>query len=419
MATINYKIKGKDISTIYCRLTHTRAIDLWCKTNVLVRSDYWDKKQQKIKNVIAVKNRDAVNRKLALLKIHLTDEFNDAYMNGDVIDKYWLKDCISAYFNRPEEEENNSNNANRVYYTDFALWWLESIAPTRLIANNKYMTERDISKYKKFISMVVEFQDKTKLKLMNVTNLTITDFVNFLIEDGYNIATIKRHVNRFKFFCTRATEEGIKVNSAYKKRVFVPKAIEIKEPYLNPKEIDLIFNHDFSDSKRLENVRDNLIISVWTGLRISDFSRLNIENFIDDYIEIRTKKTETDVVIPVHKQIKQILIRRKGNLPKVISDVNFNKYVKEVCKEVGIKGIMKGKLMCKKKKRKVVGMFPKYKLISSHIGRRSMATNLIGHIDDVTIMKICGWSDKSTMYHYVKKSNKEYATKLKEHWENK
>ena len=87
---------------------------------------------------------------------------------------------------------------------------------------------------------------------------------------------------------------------------------------------------------------------------------LDLSNFIDDFIELKTQKTETPVVIPVHPMLKRILIKRNGQLPYKISDAKFNKYVKEVCEIAGIANIMKGRLYDKDKKRKVTGEYKKY-----------------------------------------------------------
>lgn len=416
MATTNLTLKGKNI---YLRFINGRAINLNIPINISVDPKHWDKKQQKIRNVIAVKNRDEINRKLAYLKIYVLDEFNLSYINGDIIDKFWLQNIVSNFFNRPINEVNNKNENHNVYYTDFAYWWLKEIAPTRLVGSNKYMTVTEISKYKTFVDMVSEFEGKNKLKIIDVDNKKITEFVEYLVNDSYSTETIKRHVSRFKFFCARADEERIKVNTSYKKLVFVPKSEVIKAPYLNEEEIQMIYDYDFSYSKSLDNVRDNLIISVWTGLRISDFmNSLNLDNFIDEYIILTTKKTQTKVTIPVHIMVRDILIKRKGQLPNKISEAKYNKYIKIVCEKVGLTQKIQGRIYDKDKKRKVNGIFAKYKLITSHIGRRSFATNLFGKVDDSVIMSVAGWANKEMLYNYIKTTNTEYADKLKGFWQN-
>ena len=421
MATVSYLVRGKsNPSKIICRYVNGRDTILQTTTQILVNPKFWDKKQQRIKNVSQVKNRDDINRHLTLLAIHITDSFNAAYMNGELIDRELLQRSINTYFNRPIEENISKNINHTIYYVDFAEFWLKEKASSWLVSASSFMSDREKSKYESFVGMVKDYQKEhnVRLKLKDVNSDVINSFVAYLNTNNYSSSTIKRHATRFKFFCNRAVELGHYVNPAYKQRVFVPETQEIKKPYLNTNEIQKIFEHDFSDNVALDNARDNLIIACWTGLRVSDFlGRLTLDNFIDDVIEITTQKTKTKVAIPVHPMIKDILIKRKGDLPQKISDQKFNKHIKTVCEKAGIKNTMPGFLFDKETNRQKFGIYPKYKLISSHIGRRSFCTNLIGKIDDITIMGIAGWSKKEMMYKYVKLSGREHADKLKKFWE--
>ena len=69
-----------------------------------------------------------------------------------------------------------------------------------------------------------------------------------------------------------------------------------------------------------------------------------------------------------------------------------------------------------KVKRKVIGNYKKWELVSSHICRRSFATNLFGLIPNQDIIKILGWSSDKMLYKYNKTTNKESADKLKALW---
>lgn len=421
MASINYLFKSKkNPSNLYCRFTNGRAIDIWKPLNIFLDPNHWDQKKQKIKNVLAVKNRDAVNKKLLQLKIHLLDDFNLAYMEGEIIDRAWLSESVNGFFHRPAQEVRNVNLPYTIYFTSFANWWIKEKAPTWITGANKHLNNRVITQYKSFIKLFERFEGKSKIKLKDFTNDKINDYVKFLIEDAYSSKTIKRDIGRVKFFCLRAEENNLNINKNFKQKVFVPETEEIKEAYLDPGEIEKIFNHDFSTDDKLDNVRDNLIISVWTGLRISDFSRLNYDNFIDDFIEIKTQKTQTRVTIPIHPMVKKILVKRNGKLPKQVSDQKYNDYVKTVCEEVGLKNEIKGSLTVKcddGKRRKVTDFYKKHELISSHIGRRSFATNHFGKVSNQVIMKVCGWSSEAMMLKYIKKSDKSYAVELQKYWE--
>lgn len=424
MATVNFTIKGdKNPTTIYCRLSHTRAINLWVKTLFHVNPIYWNEKEQEIRNVLAVANREEINQKLRKLKPHIFDAINNAYLNEEIIDKEWLEGIVNNFLKRPKQELKLKNSPYTIYWSDYADNWMLNFADSYKTKNNTNLSVSKKSEYNFVISLFKKFEGKTKIKLKDIDINVMNGFINFLIEKGnYAEETTKKHLSVFKFFCFRADESNITINKNYKMKIFIPKTPEIKRPYLNEEEIETIYKHDFSKDKILDAVRDTLIISVWTGLRSSDFlKRLKVDNFIDDFIEIKTKKTKTQVVIPVHTMIKEILIKRNGKLPKTTTRY-YNENVKIVCQECGITQEMLGDVIIKEEgkekqdRRNVRAMYPKYKLIASHIGRRSFATNLIGKVDNDVIMKICGWSTQEMMFKYVQKSNRDYANKLKEYW---
>ena len=418
MASVKLKLMtSRNPSNIYCRFLHNRSIDLVATIGVYVDPKNWDNRNQKIKNVLAVKNRNVINRKLSELKISLIDNFNLSYINGEIIDSSWLKKSISDFFSRPDEEETGKNISHTIYVLDFANWWLEEKSKTWLTSANSYMNERTKAQYNSFVGLLHNFQGKSKLKLNDSGNKKITEFVFWLNENGYAEKTIKRHVNRFKFFFQRAKEEGYRIDTTFEQRVFVPKSEEVLEPILDEQEIERIFKLSI-DNEVLDNARDNLIIACWTGLRVSDYlNKLDISNFIDDFIELKTTKTGKRVTIPVHPMVKNILIKHHGCLPRKVNDADFNKQIKIVCKLAGINKIMKGKVYDSKSKRKVLGLHEKYNLITSHIGRRSFATNHFGKLSNAAIMSICGWSKEEMMLSYIKKSNREHAVQLQEYWE--
>ena len=68
--------------------------------------------------------------------------------------------------------------------------------------------------------------------------------------------------------------------------------------------------------------------------------------------------------------------------------------------------------------RKVMGIYPKHELVSSHICRRTFATLLYGEVDTMTIMKITGHQTERQFLGYIKITPKEYAEKLKAYWKS-
>jgi integrase len=137
-------------------------------------------------------------------------------------------------------------------------------------------------------------------------------------------------------------------------------------------------------------------------------------------------KTDYPVIIPIDSQVKAILKKRNDEFPRQISDQKFNDYIKNICKELNFNEIVEGAKITPIKfkengktikiHRKNFGKFPKHELVSSHICRRSFATNLYGKIDTLTIMKITGHKTESQFLAYIKITPREYAERLKIYW---
>jgi site-specific recombinase XerD len=418
MATVNYIIKGKT-ETIYLRFRH-KEIDISTSTQLYVNPAHWDKKYQKIKNTLQVPNRDQINELLALLKIGVISKFNEDFSTGTHIDKDWLEKVILNHYKRPQKESEHAT-----YLSDFVKFWMDHKAAKHKTPSGEYLTDRAISQYEQTLENLINFEKyaKKKIKLAETTSEFMDEFSIYLTDvEQYAESTARRKLKRVKFFCDRAIEENLNVNNGYKARVFVRKEEEeYKHPYLNEAEIEQVFNFQTEDYY-LEITKDNWIIGLWTGLRVSDFlTRLNPNNIKGDFIEIKTLKTKTLVAIPTHWQVKSIIQKYNGNLPPKISEVKFNKNIKKISKELGFNIKMIGGISKVDPetgiKRKVIGEFEKWELITSHICRRSFCTNLLGKVPNNVIMDVAGWSNEAQMFAYNKQTNLESAIALKKYWE--
>ena len=68
----------------------------------------------------------------------------------------------------------------------------------------------------------------------------------------------------------------------------------------------------------------------------------------------------------------------------------FNKQIKTICKNAGIDDIVKGFKNNPIIRRKEIASAPKYEFVTSHIMRRSFATNYFGKIETPLLMNITG-----------------------------
>ena len=68
--------------------------------------------------------------------------------------------------------------------------------------------------------------------------------------------------------------------------------------------------------------------------------------------------------------------------------------------------------------RKVMEIYPKHELVSSHICKRTFATLLLGKIDTLTIMKITGHQTERQFLGFIKITPKQYEENLKAYWKS-
>jgi integrase len=429
MATINLALRSENNpANIYARFTNTRAVNFNISTGLLVNPKHWDKKQQKVRNLVEIADRDEMNTKLGKLKIHVIEDFNRSFSKGEIINKEWLERSINEFLGRPKFEAKMVNLDHTIYLTDFATWWLKNEAPEAMTNQGALLDYKTIRHYKILNDIIIKFEGKKKIMMRDLSTKKINEFSRYLTKVGYAHITASRMMGRFKFFCSKAEGMNLEINKNYSlQTIVIQDQVKYKHPYLNLEEIDRVYNYDFSDNDELDNARDNFIIGLFTGLRVSDFlTKLAPENILDGFIEIETTKTATFVTLPVHKYIKSILNKRAGFLPLKIRDTDFNEKIKVICRQVGINELMLGGISKsftdpdnpkKKIRRKIVKEYKKYQLVTSHICRRSFATNLYGKIPNSVLCTLGTWSTEKMMMLYIKSTNRDSANELKDYWD--
>ena len=411
-----FTLKTKsDFSAIHIRLYDAKRYDKKTSTGLTIQKQYFSNKQGKVKQKADFKQKDKINRTLNELKTFIADKYlTDSIANG--IYDNWLKDNVNKFFNRTNEQTNKN-----VFYTA----WIDDFiktAPNR-VYKGKVIKRRTIQGYVTTYKKLKEYEQHTdkRLKHQDINLNFYNDFVSFCItESKLNKNTTGGHIKNIKLFCRLIELEGLPIHQDFKHPEFLVLRNEAKDIYLTDDEINKIYKHDFSKSIRLQNAKDLFIIGLRTGLRISDFMSIKDINIKEGFIHIQTKKTGQNVIIPLHEQIKEIY-KRRGGLPYTISHQKFNKYIKEICKIVGIDEQTEGAIFNPETKRKEAGIFPKYQLVTSHICRRSFATNLYlkAELPNRVIMDITGHKTETQFLKYIKVTKQQTAETLRKFWAKK
>lgn len=406
MASIRFFIQSKNKPAgIYARLREGVSIDAKGKTKFAINASDWSDIKGQPKNL-----KDAgfkkLNADLTKFKADLLAHYNSSI--GKIpITSQWLKDFI----NPPKQEEGIP--LRLISYFDY------------YAAHKKYPKGSSTFKRNNVYQRLVERFEKSSKRIFLIKDVNADfklKFENYCTKEGYAHNTIARTLKFIKTICYHARSNGIETH--FQLNSIAAKLQKVDKIFLTIEELKQIENTKF-DVDYLENAKDWLLISCETGQRVSDFLRFTKEQIryenkkpLIEFTQIKTNKIMT---VPLSKKVVAILKKRKGEFPRQISDQKYNEYIKEVCKIAGLTDKIKGSLIeiidkNKKIKRKKTGTFEKWQLVSSHIGRRSFATNNYGRIPTSLLIGATGHSTERMFLDYIGKSDSQKAMQLAEYF---
>nr|WP_284698358.1 site-specific integrase [Algibacter sp.] len=314
---------------------------------------------------------------------------------------------MDYYYNPPEEHKEIPRDLISYinYYTDY---------------RKNEITKPTLKKINVIKNLLIRFETKRNqtILLYHVNGNFKNEFVDYCKSESYAQNTIQRAFVFIKMFCKHAQYIGVKTHHQLDGlKIAREKVVKI---YLSFDDLSKIENIDQEKlSKSLINAKDWLIISCYTGQRISDFMKFREEQirFEDGnpLIEFTQKKTGKNMTVPLHPKVMGILDKRKGAFPYAISDQKYNNFIKTICKIADIDDIIVGSKMAETHPgsgvfRKQTGKYKKYDLVTSHIGRRSFATNFYSlDIPTSLLINITGHSTEAMFRNYIGKSSKDLA----------
>src|SRR5690606_20951744 len=216
------------------------------------------------------------------------------------------------------------------------------------------------------------------------------------VEKKIKQVTINKHIERLRKIIKLALAEGFLERDPF--LLFSPKKIITEVIYLNTEELKLMEKYSFSQ-ERLQKVADMFIFCCYTGLPYQEMASLKKENIIQGFdgkkwIQIYRQKTKKTLTVPLLKKAENILNKYKEDtsfLP-VISNQQFNSYLKEIAAVLGIE-----------------------KRITHHTARKTFASTVLlyNDIPMETVSELLGHSNmKVTQMHYAKVIQKKVSEEM-------
>jgi len=421
MATITFLLQSSaNPANIYVRLSIDRKNVFKRKTGYVINPNNWSAETS------LPKQNEVENKQLRIdlkkLSTEIETRLNVATSSGEEITGDWLQQQIDSIQGKVKTTDYDRLVNCIQGYVDY-------LPKKKLSKGKRGATIGTIKKYKVLINKIEQFEKfrGKKILVKDVGKTFIDELENYWLDtDRLGLNTTGRHLVHIKTICLWAAKfHDIPTNP--KLNQIQGYSAEAAKVFLSFDELEQIENTKF-EREALENAKDWLIIGCYTGQRVSDLLKLTPDNVTVrnslELIELTQIKTGKRVAIPLHPKVKAILEKRDGNFPYYISDVKFNVHIKDVCKLAGIEEPTKGAVLTDLDEeneaikqedhrwRKVSGTYPKHELISSHVCRRSYATNYYGEMPTSWLMSITAHGTEKQFLQYVGKSEIDTAQQI-------
>jgi len=391
-----------DKKTLISLVVRFNSLRIVYSTGETIHPQNWDDQSQRAKITKKHPENADINTWLNKIINEVGNVFRELKINGIEPTVELVKSELSKKLNDQPSEKTTTLFAFIEQYID------RSDAIKKSGTVKTYRTTFNVLKgYCERMGSKIDFKD------INMTFYSY--FTQYLVRDKiYAQNTIAKHIRTLKIFLNAATEEGINICLDFQNKRFKCPTEQVTKIYLTEKEIDTLYNLALSNNEKLDRVRDLFIIGCFTGLRFSDFNELKPTNIEGDVIKVKTKKTGETVILPFSKRLREIYIKYNDGFPKPISNQKLNDYLKDL----GQLAELNDTIVISKMKQgvRVDEVFKKYELLTTHVARRSFATNAyLAGLSTIEIMKFTGHQSEKIFMGYIRFSKEENAHKLKSH----
>lgn len=387
MATVNLYLKDSKAQKTAIRavINDGRSFQFKFYSGISVKPKHWSKRNKRV--LSADPNAAELNRHLMDFQERVLGAYLKAKREGIEVSTEYLKKEV---WPQPTK-----------VLTFWEVWtkYLES-------KKGEFKPHR-FTKFRSLAKHLKDFEEakRISLDLETISEVLLEDLQKFFYYDKkLNTQSTDKYIGQLRMFLNWAVKRKFTIKTSFRnfQSTKQPDALHV---IITAQEMARLESLDLSDKKYLSNTRELFILSCLTGLRFSDYSRLNQQHLRKDkygdyYLQIRQQKTSDFVEVPLTARGKEIVEQLIGGKIHAISNQKMNKYVKELCIlakvdepcEVHTYVGREGKTEVK----------PKHDLITTHTGRRTFATNLLEDgIPAETVMQFTGHKDYKSFSKYI------------------
>lgn len=391
------KAKKKQNQIIIKIFKESTNIDFTFNTSLQIDTGEWDHEKQRPKNIYLKKHKQ-LNSILDNIKIQIAEYItkklnNKEFPSQRALSKKIKTLCFLQKVDHPKD--------SLLYFMEM---YISSRKELICISTHK--------RYHVFCNLILRFEGAYMKKLyLEDTNM---DFVNRFIvfgkEENYSENTIYRTIHFIKTVLNFVEKKGIKT---WVREIEVRKEKQQREIVtLSEFEIKQIINTKIP--AELKIAKDWLLISCYMGQRVSDFMRFNNNQLVDingiKCINFVQQKTKKNIRLPLHPIVIDILERNGNSFPPPLDSRVYNSQIKQIAFLAQLNQLVKTN---KRIMHRAINLsFQKWEVITSHIGRRSFATNFYGKIPTPLLMAATGHSTERMFLHYINPNDEKKIVSL-------
>ena len=386
---LNLTDKQQNKTYIFC--THLRISD-----------DDWDIEKQRPTNIYLKKHKK-LNAKLDALKKELAEHIREKRSEKKQLQQRTLAReikvvCSGQSAHLPEN--------SLLYYMK---WYID--IKKEMICHSTY------KRYRVFFHLLERFEGFIckKLYVEEINVDFVRDFMVFGKEEEYSENTIYRTIHFVKTILNFAERKGIRTCV----RELELRREKQKKEVITLTEKEIVQIKYTNVPERLQAAKDWLLISCYTGQRFSDFIHFGIKQLQEvngkTCLSFVQQKTKKKILLPLHPTVMHAIERNGNGFPQIMDIQHYNNEIKEIAKLANLNESVKARKRLGFRIKEVEA--EKWEILSSHIGRRSFATNFYGKIPTPLLMEATGHSTEQMFLRYINPVDKDRIMSLSNYFD--
>ncbi|MDR2230130.1 MAG: site-specific integrase [Flavobacteriaceae bacterium] len=378
--------------------------DFQCKFRIPLKlsKEQWNTDKQRPENIY-IKKFKQINLILNLIKIEIIKYINDCNEKNKNISQKTIYGII----------QKTVKEKKAIPLENSLLFFMQQYIDERkeFICNSTY------KRYMVFFNLIQRFEGEIikQLFIDDIDSKFIKDFIEFGKKEDYSENTNYRTLHFIKTILNFVERKGIRTRV----REFNTRREKQQTSVVSLTEEEILKIEETIVPDEFQPAKDWLVISCYTGQRFSDFIRFSNQNIIEikdkTCIRFIQKKTNKEILLPLHPTVKNIFKKNNNKFPRPLDMKTYNENIKSIAKLAGINHSLRAKKRIGHRIKDL--MIEKWQAITSHIGRRSFASNFYGKIPTPLLMQATGHSTEQMFIKYINPVSNDRIISLSNHFE--